>query len=141
MAEVVKRNKRVQILDRLYRLIKAEREDATLAKLTVWRAQVDRDWEAFEELHNAVLNRTGASEVTEQNQIFDDAYTYQYKCNVMLEELSNRLNPLLAPPPDQEDNRLVLLQRRHAYQKQLFEAAFRLLKNWRPPKLIWPKHL
>lgn len=87
MSEVVKRDKRLRLIAQLYSVIKRDRDAATPASIGVWTAQLERDWEAFESLHDAVIDRAGTTEVEEQHKVYDDAYAFQYKINMLLAEL------------------------------------------------------
>lgn len=123
MSEVIKRDKRVQVLAKLYGVIKADSDKASSAMVEAWRAQVEKAWAAFEEAHDVVLDRAGSSEMTEQHKVFDDAYSMQYKANVLIEESSSRCKNVKASLGVPKDDQLTPLQRQHTYQTQVFQAA------------------
>lgn len=87
MSEVFKRDKKAKQLASIYAYIKRDRESATGPMVAVWKEEVAKLWSTFETLHEAVIDRSGVTELEEQQKAYDNASGVYYEARMLLETL------------------------------------------------------
>lgn len=100
MAEEFKRDQKSKKIVQICGIINRDREKADMALLTVWQKELDKTWTAFEQMHEAVIDRSGVAELEEQQKMYEEMDVHFINANVVLEQLRINLNQKQGPVPD-----------------------------------------
>lgn len=69
MSEVFKRDQQYKAMTQIAKFANGITKETTPASITVRWKELTKCWEKYQELHELVINRSGAGELEEQNDI------------------------------------------------------------------------